>query len=332
MKIRPVATLITGAGGFIGSHLAEDQLARGREVVALDLKEGFLQEVLPQPSLTFLQGDILDQALIAKALRGIDIVFHLASAHLDVRLSPQHYEEVNVQGVRLLLEESRRAGVRRFVHCSSVGVHGDLKTVPGQEESPFAPTNLYERTKVAGEQEALRFYRETKFPLVIVRPAWVFGPRCERTQKLLRTISRGRFLMIGSGQNWRHPVYIKDMLEAFELAAQKPAAVGEIFIIGGEHPIQTKEFIQTFCEVTGSPYPKIQIPLPAARGAAVVIEKAFGLLGQEPPVSRRTLAFFTNNNAFDISKAKRLLSYAPQHDLKSGLQEILQTLAPARGR
>jgi len=253
--------LITGAGGFIGSHLVEDQLSRGRQVVALDVKPGFLQPILQVRGLTYVHDDIRNTECLQRALKDVEIVFHLASAHLEVGLSEQHYYDVNVNGVRKLLEASKNAGVRRFIHCSSVGVYGTVQAPPADEKSPCRPILLYEKTKLSGEKMALQYFHETGFPVVIIRPAWVFGPRCRRTQKLLSALGKGRFLLVGKCQNYRHPVYIKDMVKAFELAAQSRSVDGEILIVGADHAVKLKELITTICDVTCSKYPKLTIPL-----------------------------------------------------------------------
>ena len=118
--------LITGAGGFIGSHLVDSQLKRGYHVRGVDLHLDLLRHQIAHPRLEVICGDISDRESLQKLVRGIDIVYHLASAHLDVSLSEAHYRRVNVDASRSLLEAARNAGVKRFVHCSSVGVIGDV--------------------------------------------------------------------------------------------------------------------------------------------------------------------------------------------------------------
>ena len=213
--------LITGAGGFIGSHLVDSQLEQGHDVRAVDLHLDLLQHQSAHPHLEAFLGDITDENLLKKLVEGVDIVYHLASAHLDVSLSDEHYRRVNVGATLSLLEAARHAGVKRFVHCSSVGVIGDVENPPADETTDCHPTNIYERTKLEGEREALAYSRRTGFPVVVMRPAWVYGPRCPRTAKLMRTISKGRFLFFGSGQNMRHPVYINDAVKGLELCASR---------------------------------------------------------------------------------------------------------------
>jgi nucleoside-diphosphate-sugar epimerase len=319
-----VKVLVTGAGGFIGSHLVEDRRARGDSVVALDLEPGHLSPLLEDRGLSFVRTDVARVDAWRDALAGVEIVFHLASVHLEVGVPEERFREVNVRALRPILAACRDAGVRRFVHCSSVGVYGDVERGPADETSPCRPTNLYEETKLAGEREVLAFHRETGFPVTVIRPAWVFGPRCRRTERILRAVRRGRFLMIGEGSNQRHPVFISDMVEAFHLAAERPGAVGQVFVIGAERAVTLRQFVETVCDVTGGRYPRARIPLWAGRILAASVERACVWAGRRPPISTRTLAFFTNNNAFDISKAKSALGFRPKYDLRSGLCETLR--------
>src|SRR6185503_7561360 len=112
-----------------------------------------------------------ERDMVQKLVEGMDVVYHLASAHLDVSLSDAHYHRVNVGATLSLLGAARQAGVRRFVHCSSVGVIGDVKHPPADETTKCHPVNIYERTKLEGERVALDFARQTSFPVVVVRPA-----------------------------------------------------------------------------------------------------------------------------------------------------------------
>jgi nucleoside-diphosphate-sugar epimerase len=321
--------LITGAGGFIGSHLVDSQLAQGHDVRALDLHLDLLQHQSANPRLTAMRGDITDENTIKQAVDGIDIVYHLASAHLDVSLSDEHYRRVNVGGTLSLLEAARQAGVKRFVHCSSVGVIGDVETPPADETTDCHPTNIYERTKLEGEREALAYCRRTNFPVVVMRPAWVYGPRCPRTSKLMRTISKGRFFFFGDGQNMRHPVYISDAVKGLELCASAEGVNGEVFIIAGEHAVPVAELVKVMSEELGVRSPKLHLPIPLGLLAGYSLEVAFKLIGKQPPFSRRSLDFFLKHNAYSIEKAKRMLGYHPQVNLRMGMQKTIQiTMSP----
>jgi nucleoside-diphosphate-sugar epimerase len=261
---------------------------------------------------------------LKKIVEGIDIVYHLASAHLDVSLPDEHYRRVNVGGTISLLEAARHAGVKRFVHCSSVGVIGDVEHPPASESTECHPTNIYEQTKLEGERAALAYYQKTAFPVVVIRPAWVYGPRCPRTAKLIRTISRGRFLFFGNGRNLRHPVYISDAVKGLELGAKVEGVNGEVFIIAGESAVPVSELVEVISKAIGAPNPRFHLPMALGLLGGFAIEIAFKQLGKQPPFSRRSVDFFRKHNAYSIEKAKRMLGYQPQTTLTAGMQKTIQ--------
>lgn len=315
--------LITGAGGFIGSHLVDSQLAKGFEVWAVDLHLDLLRHADGHPHLEAVRGDITDESLVKGLVEGVHVVYHLASAHLDVSLPDEHYRRVNVGATLSLLDAAREAGVRRFVHCSSVGVVGDVEQPPADEVTDCHPTNIYERTKLEGERAALDFARRTGFPVVVARPAWVYGPRCPRTAKLIRTISKGRFPIFGSGKNLRHPIYISDAVRGLELCAETPGIEGEVFILAGQEPVEARRLVQVISELLNTRTWNIQLPVLLGQWGGLALELLFKPLGKQPPFSRRSMDFFLKHNAYSIAKAKRRLNFQPQVDLRTGIQKTL---------
>jgi nucleoside-diphosphate-sugar epimerase len=152
-----------------------------------------------------------------------------------------------------------------------------------------------------------------------LRPAWVYGPGCPRTMKLFRTLKKRRFVMIGSGGNLRHPVFIGDFIAACKLTLDSANAVGEVTIIAGPKALTTSELIDGFCRALDLPRPNVHLPYAIGRCLAAGAEAVFGLLHKAPPISRRSLEFFDTDNAFDIKKATRTLGFEPAYDLPQGL-------------
>ena len=316
--------LITGAGGFIGHHLVQDQLKRGREVTAVDIHIDRLQDLSDHPRLRMLQGDFTDTDLLDGELKGIDVCFHLASAHLETAAGEDYFHKINVQGARDFVERAYQANIPRFVHCSSVGVFGSKTQGSASEEDPCYPDIAYERSKLAGEKAIREYTRHTGYPVVIVRPTWVYGPGCPRTMKLFKTIGKGRFFYIGHGRNLRHPIYIDDMLEGFELAAIHPEAPGEVFIMGGPRAVTLEELVSSTAACMNVPAPKMRLPEPLVWAGCLGIEATFGLLKKQAPYSRRSLKFFTGDTAFNIKKAEERLGFTPHVDLHEGLKRTYQ--------
>jgi len=314
--------LVTGAGGFIGSHLVDDQLARGRNVCAFDVNLDRLAHLRGHSQCQLIQGDVRDLSGIRSALEGAEIVFHLASAHLEVTKSDSYFREVNVDAVRQLLTIAVQGGVRRLVHCSSTGVFGALRRLPADESTECHPDVAYEVTKLAGERVVGEF--RDRLPSVVIRPAWVYGPRCERTLKLFRSIARRRFLMIGAGDNYRHPIYIHDMLAAFELAATRDGIVGETFIVASDRAVELKALIAEIVAVQGIDYRLARVPVALMWPVCFAAEKLSGAIGREPPFSTRSLKFFTESATFRIDKARRLLGFEPRVELRAGLTSCFE--------
>jgi len=137
---------------------------------------------------------------------------------------------VNVGGTEKILEACLERNLKRFVHCSSVGVLGNIDNPPADETYPYNPDTIYEKTKAEGERAALRYF-EKGIPVVVARPAWVYGPRCPRTLRLFKTLKKGRFFFFGNGQTLRHPVYVRDFVEGMRLCADVKEAVETVKIV-----------------------------------------------------------------------------------------------------
>lgn len=312
--------LVTGANGFIGKHLSIGLLAKGHQVVAFDLHVDRLQELANHKTCQIVQGDLCDRNIQKQVLQGVEVVFHLASAHLQQTLGEQVYHAVNIQAVSDLLHSAGEMQIRRFIHTSTVGIYGHVARPPADESGPFNPQSVYGVTKLKGEEVVNDFFRKTRFPVTILRPAWVYGPGCPRTAKLFRTIQKGHFVMIGKGENLRHPIHISDMLEAFYLSMEQDRAVGETFLIAGAQPASTRELVETIGRVVGKKPVRLHVPLVLAEWAVGPTEWLSDLLRVTLPLTRRSLEFFNTSNAFDISKARRLLGFEPKVGLEQGLQ------------
>jgi nucleoside-diphosphate-sugar epimerase len=319
--------LVTGGGGFIGSHLIEHQIRQGHAVRTIDLHTEKLSHLYGQPSLEIIRGDITNNDLSSHLVSKIDVIYHLASAHLDVSLSEDDYWQVNVEATKNLLKAAKEAGVQRFVHCSTNGVVGEIKKPPADETTTCRPTNIYEKTKLAGEEVVKNFGRENNFHVIIARPAWVYGPRCPRTEKLIRTIGKQRFLMFGSGKTLRHPIYIDDFIDGIERCALADVPSGEIYFLAGEEVVTISSLINLIAELQGVSPPRISLPLTIGKTAGIGVQSAFKLMNKRPPFSRRSLDFFIKDNAYDIRKAQQELNFEPQINLRDGLNKTSEWLS-----
>lgn len=311
--------LVTGANGFIGGHLVEHLLSKGYQVAALDLHTDWLRSLEPSAKLKVIHGDFSDRDLVDPELPGNEVCFHLASAHLETNVGDDYFWKVNVEHTLEFVERCHKAGIPRFIHCSTVGVYGDIKDPPADEASECHPDVAYEKSKLAGEKAVVAYCKTNNYQTIVIRPAWVYGPRCPRTEKLFRAISKGRFFFVGNGQTLRHPVYITDMLDGFLLAAGVESDPGEIFIIAGSSAVTLEELATTIANSLGVKPPALKLPEGFVKAGVVLIEDGSKLIGITPPYTRRSMKFYTGNTSFSIRKAEQILGFRPSVSLEDGV-------------
>jgi len=310
---------VTGATGFTGGHLCRILVDKGYSVGALVRKSSKTNE-LEKLGVKPVVGDLANLNSLNGALEDIDTVFHVAAAYRQEGISKEQFWKVNVDGTRALLEFANQSKVKRFVHCSTVGVQGEIKNPPAKESDPYQPGDHYQESKMEGEKLALKFFEERGLDGVVVRPVGIFGPGDLRFLKLFKFINNGKFRMIGKGDVLYHLTFVEDLVQGIILAGQKKEASGNIYTVGGEEFMTLKKLVALIAETLNKPVPKKSIPLKPVYIAAVMCETICRPLGIEPPLYRRRLDFFTKDRAFDISKAKKELGYKPQVPLKQGLK------------
>ncbi len=309
---------LTGASGYAGGRVLKALLAReGTTVRALVRTPS---APIPQASGSeVVIGDLRDAEAVARLVEGVDAVLHIAAVYRTAGHPDAYYRDVNVGGTERLLEAASRAGVRRFVHTSTVGVHGDVEKPPADESAPFDPGDIYQQTKAEAERLASDFGRARGLPVVVVRPGAIYGPGETRLLKLFRAIARGRYAIVGSGRPHYHLVYIDDLVRGFLLALERPEAVGEAFIIAGPRSVSQAELGALIAKATGGRVLPIRIPAEPLQLAGSLCEALFVPLGLEPPLHRRRVDFWTKNRSFSIDKARRLLGYVPEVDVEEGI-------------
>jgi nucleoside-diphosphate-sugar epimerase len=314
--------LVTGATGFTGSNLCVKLLAKGYDVRAFVRKSTKYQE-LEAKGCEICFGDLATGEGINEAVRGVEKVYHIGAAFRVEGVPHKYFWDVNVEGTRELLESSLRNGVKRFIHCSTVGVQGEIKNPPATEIAPYNPGDHYQESKLAGEKLALS-YVEKGLYVVVFRPTGIYGPGDTRFLKFFRPIAKGKFILIGNGANLYHLTYIDDLVNGIILCGEVNGIKGEIFTLGGEGYTTVKEIGITIAKVLGKPLKIYNIPPAPVWIVAVLCEIICPILKLKPPLYRRRLDFYLKDRAFDISKAKRLLNYKPTISLEEGLKKTAQ--------
>jgi dihydroflavonol-4-reductase len=318
-RSRPV--LVTGSTGFTGGYLVRALVEAGYPVRVI-VRSASKAATLP-PGVEVLEADIKDAAAVARAAEGVGIIYHLAAAYREASHREGDYRQVNVGATQNLLQAAAVHGVDRFVHCSTVGVLGHIANPPADETTPYSPGDPYQRTKCEAEVLALAFARERGVPVTVARPTAIYGPGDQRLLKMFRMIANGSFIMLGKGDVYYHMVYIDDLVEGLRLLAHHPAALGEVFILGGERYYSLKKIAGLVAEYLEVSPPRLHLPAWPVQMVGTLCEKICVPLGIEPPIYRRRVDFFTKSRAFSIEKARRMLGYQPKISLEAGLRLTL---------
>ena len=322
MPERPLY-LVTGAGGFVGGHLVDHLRARGRRVRAM-VRKPEQAEALRERADEVVIADLQDPKTLAAAVAGVEGVYHVAGLFRQANTPDAAFHEVNVEGTRAMLDAAIAAGVARFVHCSTNGVHSHVEHPPADETAPFNPGDLYQRTKLEGEKIAMSYFADERIRGVVLRPAMIYGPGDARTLKLFKMIANGRFFYVGRGEALTHWVDVRDLARAFELAMDARDINAEAFLIAGRayHPL--RENVRDISRLLGVREPRLHLPVGPVMTLAHATEIACKPFGIEPPLFRRRVSFFLKNRAFDISKAQRMLGYEPRTDYAGEIADIIE--------
>jgi nucleoside-diphosphate-sugar epimerase len=314
--------LVTGATGFLGRHLVSRLAGDGHTVRAL-ARQGSQVDHLRQASVTLVYGDLKDRESLQRAVDGVEMVYHAGAA---MRGSWQEYGESTVQGTEQMLDLSLAAGVKRFVHISSLAVyqvHDLPRNAVVDEHTPYDPTpqriGAYAYSKIEAEKAALAFYAKG-LPVTVVRPGVIYGPHGKVLFPHLGYFVKKAFVLIGRGDNLLPLTYIDNTVDALLLAAQHEQAIGQIYNVTDGVTITQKEYLEQFKQATQSTFPVIPVPMPLLLLPLALVEqlKALGV-SKLPSASRYGLTSKYKSLYFDSTKAKQELGWRPQVSLADGL-------------
>lgn len=311
MKINEKRILVTGADGFIGSHLTEMLVKRGAKVKALSLYNsfnnwGWLEDIETLASMEVVTGDIRDPHFVKNITRDVDVVFHLAAliAIPYSYVAPDSYIQTNVTGTLNIVQAALDNGVEKVLHTSTSEVYGTARYVPIDEAHPLQPQSPYSATKIAADAIALSFYNTFNLPLTIVRPFNTYGPRQSARAVIPATITQilsgKKAIKLGSLTPTRDFNYVEDTCRGFLALAECDNAVGETVNIGSNYEVSIGDTVKLIAEIIGH---DIEILSDDVR-----------IRPDKSEVERLWC---------DNSKIKELTGFQPEVSLKQGLKQTI---------
>jgi nucleoside-diphosphate-sugar epimerase len=313
--------LVTGATGFTGSVLVRKLVAAGARVRAI-ARPSSRTDHLNDLAIEWHRGNVFDPAIAEPAGRDAEYIFHVAAAYREARHGDDFYHDVHVASTRLLAQAAaRNPAFKRFVHVSTVGVHGHIDHPPADENYRFAPGDIYQKTKAEAELWVREFAARNSLPLTVIRPTGIYGPGDRRLCKIFKMAAGPVFPILGRGKCLYHLIHVEDLANAMLLAAAHPAALGEVFIVGNPDPIPLVEWARIVAECYRRRLRVIRLPVWPFFVAGAVCEAFCKPLGIEPPIYRRRVAFFTKDRAFDARKFREKLGYRYVYSQEEGIRQ-----------
>jgi nucleoside-diphosphate-sugar epimerase len=329
MELRGLSALVTGASGFIGGRLAErlavEEGVRVRGMVR-DPKKGERLRNLP---LEIVRANLLDAGSLRGAIDGCDLVFHCAAVVRETG-DRNEFFDTNVKGTENILKVSRDAGVKKFIHFSSVSVYGMDPPDRVDETTPFQPCgNLYCDTKLAAEKAVWAAHQEARLPVVVIRPANVYGPYSNPWSiRPIKLVNSGQMMLINGGTGLCNYVYIDNLLDATLMATKRDESVGEVYLVSDGTAVTWKGFCGYYAKMAGKPNIR-SVPKWFGKALALGMEVTSKLGGKPPKLTREAVAYLTRKACFSVEKARRDLRYQPRISLEEGMKLTEQWLREA---
>jgi NAD dependent epimerase/dehydratase len=312
MSSETIKVLVTGADGFIGSHLTEYLLEKGYYVRALSYYNsfnywGWLDSIPKSSNLEIITGDVRDPHFCKNITKSIDIIFHLAAliAIPYSYLAPDNYVDTNIKGTLNICQAAKENGVKKVLVTSTSEVYGTAQYVPIDEKHPKQPQSPYSASKIGADAIALSFYNAFNLPVVVVRPFNTYGPR-QSARAVIPTIiaqiaNGAKQIKLGDLSPTRDFNYVIDTCKGFELLAKCDAAIGHEINISSNYELSIRDTLQLIAEIMQSDVKFVEDEQRLRPGNSEV----FRLWG-------------------DNTKIKQLTGFTSDFDIRTGLTETIQ--------
>lgn len=315
--------LVTGANGFVGSHLVEGLLDKGYQVRCLVRKTSNLKW-LSGLDLEYVYGDIAQKDSLKEAVRNVDLVFH--SAGLTKAKNREDYFKANAEGTKNLIESciAENPKLKRFVYISSQAAVGPgIDRRPTDETASCRPVTYYGESKLDGEKIALNF--PNQFPVTIIRPPAVYGPRDTDMLGFFKVVNSGFRISFGLGESYISLVHVKDLVDGVILAAENTKAVGQTYFIADDRVYSWKEAFNIIAGALNKKTIPVRIPKSLVFFLAFLAEKFSLLLRKTPAFNTQKAKEITQRYwGLNVSKAKTELGFIPKFPLDKGAAETVK--------
>ena len=322
----PRTILVTGATGFVGSHVAEVLVQRG-DTVRTIARAGSDTAILEKLGVAIVRGDLTDPDTIQKAAAGVDVVIHCGAkvgdwGHVD------EFRKVNVEGLRLLLDAVKGQPIQRFVLVSSLGVYAARHHYGTDETEPLPDYHIdgYTQSKVEAERLALEYHRKDGVPIAILRPGFIYGPRDRSVlPRIIARLKERSIIYIARGRYALNTTYVSNLVDAILLAVDNPSAVGEVFNITDGEFVSKRRFLEAIADGAGVKRPWGTVPVWFARFVANWRESVFRRKNKPHPprMTQAQLKFAGLNLDFSIAKARMKLGYTPRVSFDDGMKQAI---------
>lgn len=318
--------LVTGGTGLLGSHIAEQLHSRGIAIRAL-CRTGSDTRFLRSLNVDIIYGDLFDCEALANACHGVDVVYH-AAAKVGDWGPMSEFMGVSIGGTQNLLDAAAQAGIRRFLHISSISVYGQVNG-EGRTFDEGAPLGVnlhrwshYSRAKIGAEDRVWAMHTGGRVAATVIRPSWLYGPRDRTTlPRMIESIRRGRIKLIGDGQNRLNVVHAGNAAEAAILAAQTDRAVGQAYNCSHDGVLTQRQYVNLVARALGEPEVTKSVPYRVAYTAGFALE-CFGhlLRRKDPPlVTRHSVRLLGRRCFFECNKIKDHLGWSSSISYEEGI-------------
>jgi nucleoside-diphosphate-sugar epimerase len=317
--------VLTGASGFTGRVVTRQLLAIGCRLRIIARPSSDLGEFEGQPQVEVVRGEVFDAETVRRACAGCNYILHMAASYREAKYGDDFYRDVHVTSTRLLAEQAlAQSDFRRFVHISTVGVHGHIDEPPADESYRFDPGDIYQQTKAEAELWIRQLAAERGLPLTVIRPTAIMGPGDRRLLKLFKMAKMPLVPLLGFTRGLYHFIHVEDLARCIIAATDPALPAGAVYICGNREASSVREIVAEVGDLLGRTPRFLRIPAWPFFLLGFVVEKICVPLGVEPPIYRRRVAFFTKDRAFDTRRMQAAFGALMQFDNRSGIRQTAE--------